>query len=84
MKLNKWLFFILPFFVWGSYMALPRGIRNNNPGNIRLGDNWQGMKESQSDKSFVQFESVSHMRGDEPFSEPICCAVSSCFPHAWG
>ena len=57
MKLNKWLFFILPFFVWGSYMALPRGIRNNNPGNIRLGDNWQGMKENQSDKSFVQFES---------------------------
>lgn len=21
----------------------PRGIRNNNPGNIKIGDNWQGM-----------------------------------------
>ena len=23
---------------------LPRGIRNNNPGNIRWGDNWKGLK----------------------------------------
>lgn len=33
----------------------PRGIRNNNPGNIRLGANWQGMSTVQNDGSFVQF-----------------------------
>lgn len=39
-------------------MALqPRGIRNNNPGNIRWGDSWQGLVPSQqrTDKSFCQF-----------------------------
>lgn len=35
---------------------LPRGIRNNNPGNIRHGDNWQGMKDHQRDSDFIQFE----------------------------
>jgi len=35
-----------------------RGIRNNNPGNIRKGSSqWQGMSAEQSDKSFVQFVS---------------------------
>lgn len=38
-------------------MKKPRGIRNNNPGNIRHGDNWQGMKEVQTDSAFIQFES---------------------------
>ncbi|PHS77834.1 MAG: structural protein [Robiginitomaculum sp.] len=39
-------------------MALaPRGIRNNNPGNIRHGDNWNGQKSSQTDISFIQFKS---------------------------
>lgn len=35
----------------------PRGIRNNNPGNIRWGDNWQGLIAShmRTDKSFCQF-----------------------------
>lgn len=33
----------------------PRGIRNNNPGNIRHGDKWQGMREEQTDPAFVQF-----------------------------
>ena len=39
-------------------MALqPRGIRNNNPGNIRWGDNWQGLvpADKRTDKSFAQF-----------------------------
>lgn len=36
-------------------MSSPRGIRNNNPGNIRLGEEWQGMSANQSDPSFVQF-----------------------------
>ncbi len=34
-----------------------RGIRNNNPGNIRRGSSqWQGMSAEQTDKSFVQFD----------------------------
>jgi hypothetical protein len=34
----------------------PRGIRNNNPGNIRHGgDKWQGMAAEQTDPEFVQF-----------------------------
>lgn len=34
----------------------PRGIRNNNPGNIRKSaDKWQGMSAQQTDTAFVQF-----------------------------
>ncbi len=34
----------------------PRGIKNNNPGNIRLSaDNWRGLKEKQRDPDFFQF-----------------------------
>lgn len=34
-----------------------RGIRNNNPGNIRRGDEWKGLvaKAQRTDKSFCQF-----------------------------
>ena len=32
-----------------------RGIRNNNPGNIRHGSRWQGMASQQTDAAFVQF-----------------------------
>lgn len=36
---------------------LPRGIRNNNPGNIELSNvNWQGARDQQNDQRFVQFE----------------------------
>ena len=39
----------------------PRGIRNNNPLNIRhSADQWQGAREKQKDKSFVQFKSMAH------------------------
>jgi len=35
---------------------LPRGIRNNNPGNIRRGaSNWQGMRENGFDPEFIEF-----------------------------
>ncbi|PHM61210.1 structural protein [Xenorhabdus ishibashii] len=34
---------------------MTRGIRNNNPGNIRHGDQWQGLCSRQTDKSFCQF-----------------------------
>ncbi|QHJ76725.1 MAG: hypothetical protein [Bacteriophage sp.] len=35
----------------------PRGIRNNNPGNIRWGDDWRGLVPyaQRTDKSFCQF-----------------------------
>lgn len=36
--------------------SLPRGLRNCNPGNIRITkDKWQGLREEQTDKSFFQF-----------------------------
>lgn len=34
-----------------------RGIRNNNPGNIRKGEKWQGLAENQTDSSFLIFKS---------------------------
>lgn len=36
-------------------MFEPRGIRNNNAGNIRLGDKWQGLSDIQDDPSFCKF-----------------------------
>lgn len=35
-----------------------RGIRNNNPLNIRHGSNWKGLRKPQTDKAFCQFESM--------------------------
>ena len=37
---------------------LPRGIRNNNPLNIRKGNNWQGEVANPTDKEFEQFVSM--------------------------
>lgn len=39
---------------------VPRGIRNNNPLNIRKGSNWLGERFPQSDKSFEEFESMEY------------------------
>lgn len=38
-------------------MNTPRGIRNNNPGNIRPGNDWKGLvpKSQRTDKDFCQF-----------------------------
>jgi hypothetical protein len=42
-------------------MVGPRGIRNNNPGNIRrTADLWQGMADVQDDPAFVQFTSPEY------------------------
>lgn len=40
----------------------PRGIRNKNPGNIRWGDEWQGLvdKTQRTDKSFCQYISPEY------------------------
>lgn len=35
--------------------TLPRGIRNNNPLNIRIGNSWQGEVEHPTDTEFEQF-----------------------------
>ena len=35
-----------------------RGIRNNNPANIRRGCNWRGLADKQTDSAFCQFESM--------------------------
>ena len=40
-------------------MDKPRGFRNNNPLNIRKGNNWQGEKSPQTDNEFEQFESMT-------------------------
>ena len=38
-----------------------RGIRNNNPLNIRhSSDQWKGERKEQTDKSFVQFETMAY------------------------
>lgn len=40
---------------------LPRGLRNNNPGNIRLGSNrWVGEIRPSQDESFCQFCDMAH------------------------
>lgn len=39
---------------------VPRGIRNNNPLNIRKGNNWQGERQPQTDKAFEEFESMQY------------------------
>ena len=40
---------------------ISRGIRNNNPLNIRRSkDQWKGMAEAQSDVAFVQFKSLEY------------------------
>lgn len=38
----------------------PRGIRNNNPLNIRKGSNWKGERPKQTDKAFEEFESMEY------------------------
>ena len=40
---------------------LPRGIRNNNPLNIRRSkDKWKGLRAQQTDAAFCQFESMEY------------------------
>lgn len=41
---------------------ITRGIRNNNPGNIRWGDHWQGLipTNEKTDESFCQFVSAEY------------------------
>ena len=42
-------------------MSKPRGIRNNNPLNIRRnGTKWEGLSPVQEDKSFFQFRTMAY------------------------
>ena len=41
-------------------MKQARGIRNNNPLNIRRGCDWQGMSETQTDPAFIQFKTMQY------------------------
>lgn len=37
----------------------PRGIRNNNPLNIRKGNNWQGERHPQTDPEFEEYKTMT-------------------------
>lgn len=37
-----------------------RGLRNNNPGNIRKGAQWQGMADIQPDNEFITFKTPAY------------------------
>jgi len=37
-----------------------RGFRNNNPGNIRKGQSWQGERVAQTDAAFEEFEAPAY------------------------
>lgn len=42
-------------------MSLPRGLRNNNPGNIRLSSTvWKGEMRPSQDKEFCQFQTMAY------------------------
>ena len=41
-------------------MSTPRGIRNNNPLNIRVGNNWQGERKPNTDGAFEQFTTMQY------------------------
>ena len=39
---------------------IARGIRNNNPLNIRVGNNWQGERKPNTDGAFEQFQTMQY------------------------
>ena len=40
--------------------ATPRGIRNNNPLNIRIGNTWLGERNNPTDDAFEEFVSIEY------------------------
>lgn len=67
----------------------PRGIRNCNPGNIRLSkDKWQGLREEQTDTAFFQFTEMrwgyrALMRTLQNYRKIHGCRTISDFIHRW-
>ena len=52
---------IVVFSIMEKTNNTPRGIRNGNPLNIRRTlTKWKGMRETQTDKSFAQFDSLAY------------------------
>lgn len=41
-----------------TLVVIPRGIRNNNPLNIRRGSDWLGLRPEQTDAAFCQFDNI--------------------------
>ena len=41
-----------------TIVVIPRGIRNNNPLNIRRGSDWLGLRPTQTDAAFCQFDNI--------------------------
>ena len=39
---------------------VPRGIRNNNPLNIRIGNTWLGERRNPTDNQFEEFDSMKY------------------------
>ena len=44
----------------GHSPRVPRGIRNNNPLNIRRGVQWRGLRDFATDKAFCEFKSMDY------------------------
>lgn len=43
-----------------SIKQVPRGIRNNNPLNIRIGNTWLGERQNPTDPAFEEFVSIEY------------------------
>lgn len=39
---------------------IPRGIRNNNPGNIESGEDWKGLRRIRTDPRFAEFQTMEY------------------------
>lgn len=54
-----------------------RGIRNNNPGNIRHGDKWQGLSAEQTDSEFCVFSQPE-------YGIRALCRILRTYQHKYG
>lgn len=57
--MSRWLKILLALIVIGAIVVtnLPKGLRNNNPGNIRTSrDDWEGLADKHDDGEFFIFE----------------------------
>lgn len=67
----------------------PRGLRNCNPGNIRItGDKWQGLRPTQTDKEFFQFTEMKWgyralIRSLQTYREKHGCKTIADFINRW-
>ena len=67
----------------------PRGLRNCNPGNLRITkDKWKGLRANQTDRSFFQFEEMKWgyralLRTLKNYRIRRGCITISDFIHRW-